>query len=370
MRTRLILLVVAETVLLQGCAHAPPADFAPDPSLVGQIRAIRIIPGSGGGCPGATIPAKYEAVLDDGSRVPFARSYEKTHPPRLHVVFLDRKSPDAVSRENGDWVTEPDPLATASTGFRLSATLRSKPSVTSTVVVPPNYACMPHTFAFWGAPGGLGGTRGFAGPDVTIRLAMLRSPFYDKLYVAGIQVGTAPPRYVLGDASSVPPAHWLTVDSQGGEGGAGLAGTDGMDGAPGAPGCPGQAGFPGWSGSDGRAGGDGGSGGRITIVVPEDRPLLANLVDGRSWGGTGGSGGSGGKGGRGGMGGQGLFDANNQPCAGGTDGVSGHDGATGLSGGPGAPGLRSIVVAHPKDLFDAQAPPGLAGLLEGPQREP
>jgi hypothetical protein len=157
MRTRLILLVVAETALLQGCAHAPPADFAPDPGLVVQIQAIRIIPGSGGGCPGATIRAKYEAVLADGSRVPFARSYDKKHPPRLHVVFLDRKSPDAVSREDGDWVTEPDPLATASTGFRLSATLRSEPSVTSTVVVPPNYACMPHTLAFWGAPGGLAG---------------------------------------------------------------------------------------------------------------------------------------------------------------------------------------------------------------------
>ena len=70
------------------------------------------------------------------------------------------------------------------------------------------------------------------------------------------------------------------------------------------------------------------------------------------------------------MGGQGLFDGNHQPCAGGADGASGHDGATGLSGGPGAPGLRSIVVAPPKDLFGAPAPPGLAALLEGLQREP
>src|SRR2546426_6119255 len=41
-------------------------------------------------CPGGWIQASYEAVLADGSRVPFARSYDKKHPPRLHVVFLDR----------------------------------------------------------------------------------------------------------------------------------------------------------------------------------------------------------------------------------------------------------------------------------------
>jgi hypothetical protein len=80
------------------CSHAPPADFAPDPGLVEQIRDIRIIPGDGRACPGAKVPANYEAVLADGSRVPFARSYDKKHPPRLHVVLLNRESPDAVSR--------------------------------------------------------------------------------------------------------------------------------------------------------------------------------------------------------------------------------------------------------------------------------
>ena len=50
------------------------------------------------------------------------------------------------------------------------------------------------------------GQAGGNGPDVTVRLAILRSPFYDKLFVAGIQVGLAPPFYVLQDASAVPPA--------------------------------------------------------------------------------------------------------------------------------------------------------------------
>src|SRR5436309_12513937 len=163
------------------CSHAPPPDFAPDPGLVAEIRDIRIVTGYARACPGGVIPARYEAVLASGERMSFARSYDKKHPPRLHVVFLDRESPDAVSQQDGDWVTERDPLATVSTGFRLTATLRANSKVTSTVVVPPYYGCMPHTFTFTGAPGGVGGTSGFSGPDVTVRLAILRSPFYDQL---------------------------------------------------------------------------------------------------------------------------------------------------------------------------------------------
>src|SRR5205807_2376498 len=94
-------------------------------------------------------------------------SYDKKHPPRLHVVFLDRESPDAVSQEDGDWVTERDPLATVSTGFRLKATLRANSKVTSTVVVPPYYGCMPHTFTFSGEPGGPGGNGGTGGPGAS-----------------------------------------------------------------------------------------------------------------------------------------------------------------------------------------------------------
>src|SRR5438128_6601016 len=119
--------------LLVSCSHAPPPDFTPDPGLVAQIRDIRIVTAYARACPGAVIPTSYEAVLADGSRVPFARSYDKKHPPRLHVVFLDRTSPEAVTQQDGDWVTNADPLPTATTGFRLTATLQAKPSVTNTV---------------------------------------------------------------------------------------------------------------------------------------------------------------------------------------------------------------------------------------------
>jgi hypothetical protein len=133
---RLFVTPFVVTVLVS-CSHAPPEGFAPDPGLVAQIRDIRIVTGYARACPGGVIPASYEAVLASGERVSFSRSYDKKHPPRLHVVFLDRESPDAVSQEDGDWVTERDPLATVSTGFRLTATLRANSRITNTVVVPP-----------------------------------------------------------------------------------------------------------------------------------------------------------------------------------------------------------------------------------------
>src|SRR5437879_12981656 len=106
------------------------------------------------------------------------------------------------------------------------------------------------------------GRPGGNGPDVTVRLAVLRSPFYDKLFVAGTEVGLAPPFDVLADASVVPPADWLPIETRGGRGGPGVAGAAGTDGAAGAAGCPAQPGAPGGNGGNGAPGGPGGRGGR------------------------------------------------------------------------------------------------------------
>jgi hypothetical protein len=356
--------------VLASCSHAPPPDFAPDPGLVAQIRDIRIVAGYARACPGIVIPTSYEAVLADGSRVPFSRSYDKNHPPRLHVVFLDRESPDAVSQQDGDWVTNVNPLTTVNTGFRLTATLRARPSATNTIVIPPDYSCMRHSFTFWGEPGDRG-QPGANGPDVTVRLAVLRSPFYNKLFVAGIQVGLAPPFYVLADASGVPPADWLVIESRGGRGGSGIAGTAGSDGSAGAAGCPAQPGAPGGNGGNGGAGGAGGRGGRINVIVPLDDPFLAGIVDGRSTGGQGGPGGAGGAGGKGGKGGQGTTDPTNRRCADAANGAPGQNGATGAAGPEGAAGPRSFVVTAPmKDVFGMEVPPELGTLLERLQRKP
>jgi hypothetical protein len=357
-------------LLVFGCSHAPPEGFAPDPGLVAQIRDIRIVTGYARACPGATIPATYEAVLTDGSRVPFSRSYDKKHPPRLHVIFLDRESPDAVSQEDGDWVAERDPLVTVSTGFRLTATLRANASIRNTVVVPPDYRCMPHTFVFSGEPGGPG-EAGEPGPDAAVRLAVLRSPFYDKLFVAGIQVGLAQPFYVLQDATAVPPADWLVIESRGGRGGTGVAGTKGTDGSAGAGGCPAQPGAPGGNGGNGGPGGSGGHGGRVSVIVPLDNPFLAGIVAGRSPGGAGGPGGPGGAGGRGGKGGQGAPDATNRRCQDAVDGAPGQAGSAGPTGSQGGPGPRTVVVTAPaREIFGVQVPPELGSLLERLQRRP
>ena len=366
---RLLVTSFAVTVFV-GCSHAPPEGFAPDPGLVAQIRDIRIVTAYARACPGATIPTTYEAVLTDGSRVPFARSYDKKHPPRLHVIFLDRTSPEAVTQQDGDWVTDADPLLTVTTGFRLTATLQAKPSVTNTVVVPPDYRCMPHTFVFSAEPGGQG-EAGDNGPDATLRLAVLRSPFYDKLFVAGIQVGLAPPFYVLQDASTVPPADWLVIESRGGRGGSGVAGTNGTDGSAGAAGCPAQPGAPGGNGGHGGAGGSGGRGGRINVIVPLDNPFLAGIVAARNPGGAGGPGGPGGAGGKGGKGGQGGTDTGNRRCPDAADGAPGQAGSAGPTGGQGAPGPRLIVVTAPtREIFGLQVPPELGSLLERLQRRP
>src|SRR5437773_4749625 len=356
-----------------GCSHKPPEDFAPDPGLVGQIRDIRIVTAYARACPVSTIPTTYEAVLADGSRVPFSRTYDKKHPPRLHVIFLDRESPDAVSQEDGDWVAERDPLVTVTTGYRLTATLRANSRITNTVVVPPDYRCMPHTFVFSGDAGGPG-EAGEPGPDATVRLAVLRSPFYDKLFVAGIQVGLAQPFYVLQDATAVPPADWLVIESRGGRGGTGVTGGKGTDGSSGAAGCPPQPGAPGGNGGSGGPGGSGGRGGRVTVSGALDNPVLVGLVAGRSPGGpggTGGPGGAGGKGGKGGQGGQGALDANSRRCPDAADGAPGQAGSAGPTGSQGAPAPRAIVVTAPtKEIFGLQVPPELGSLLERVQRRP
>jgi hypothetical protein len=332
------------TLLGIACAPQPPSDFAPAASLVQQIREIRIIPQNPRACPGETIHADYAAVLADGSTIPFAESYKNKQRPELHVQFLERRSPDAVARDNGDWAAEPNPLATVSTGFRLTAALRVNPKLTSTIVLPPAYDCMDHRFAFSGSSG-VGSFSGDKGPDVTVHLDVQRSPFYKRLYVAEIQAGAARPMYVLADSSAIGLTEWLVVESRGGDGGNGWAGSNGIDGIPGSAGCPGGRGGNGTNGSDGGAGGDGGDGGRITIVVPPNRPELANLVKTVSWGGSGGSGGEGGHGGAAGRGGAGMFDSNNQPCDNGADGSAGLDGSRGRSGFAGSPGPRTTVAS-------------------------
>ncbi|GBD32756.1 hypothetical protein HRbin33_01730 [bacterium HR33] len=367
--TGCVLLLVASGTALSGCSRRPPPDFRPDPGLVERIREIHINPALSAVCPGEVIPTHYQAVLDDGTVLPFERRYDRRNPPALHVVFLGRSSREAVSQEDGDWVTDPDPLLSVMTGFRLSVFLRAKPSINAFKVVAPEYSCLRNAFVFVGPPGDPGQPGG-DGPDITVRIGVLGSPFYERLVVAAIEVGSAPPFFVLAPADEVPRADWLVVESRGGRGGRGQDGSPGTAGANGSPGCPGSAGAPGGAGGNGGAGAPGGRGGRITIIGPEEEPFLAGLVDGRSIGGPGGPGGRGGKGGPGGKGGEARAADPNRRCEAGSDGPNGPDGRPGPDGPPGSPGPAPQIITVPlRQVFASpRMPPPIAELLEYSER--
>ena len=312
--------ITVVTIFSAACHHGPPPDFAPDPGLVEQIREIRIATGTRA-CPGETFGATYTAVLNDGGLVTFESRYDRKHPPRLHVSFLDRTSDQATPLEGGAWSADPDALASAVTGFRLTASLKAKLSITTTAALTPDYACMSHAFGFRGAGPGAGG------PQVTVRLGILRSPFYERLLVAGVEVEDAPPFYVFADANAVPPSDWLVIEARGARGARGSDGEPGTRGAPGASGCPGGVGGPGGNG------------------------------------GNGGPGGAGGRGGAGGVGGE-SSTPSNTACAKGAAGPAGRPGVRGADGRDGQPGNRAQILTVPaRDVWGTRVPPALVDLL-------
>src|SRR5260370_38614701 len=95
------------------------------------------------------------------------------------------------------------------TGFRLTATFRAKPTATASTVVAPDYSCLPHSFGFRGAGAGA------SGPQVTVRLGLLQSPFYDRLLRPGIQAENPPPYCDPAQPRAVPPPEWLGTAPQG-----------------------------------------------------------------------------------------------------------------------------------------------------------
>lgn len=342
------------------CAsHRPPADFAPDPGLLRQIKEIRIITATTA-CPGQSFAASYSAVLNDGTAIPFATRYDKDHPPRLHVIFLERTSTEADPLEGGGWAAPRDPTIGVNSGYRLRAVLRDKPAVTGSVTVAPDYSCQPHAFTFSGRSGSAGAPGG-DGPDVTVRLALGRSRYYDRLIIASFEVGEAPPYYVFADAATVPPRDWLIIKSAGGRGGNGRAGRAGVKGADGTAGCPGSAGGAGGNGESGDDGGAGGRGGRVTIIAPVEDPFLSGLVDADSPGGKGGDAGAAGAAGAGGNGGAASGGAQ---CAAGPAGPPGRAGNPGRAGTAGYDGPRPRVITVPaRDVFGPNVPPEIADLL-------
>lgn len=360
-RLSTLAMLVSVTLALAACgSRRPPADYAPDPVLLSRIQGLRIIlpPAA---CPGSRLNAEYFAILNDGTTVPFAERYDRDRPPQLHVMFLSRYSPSALALENGDWQMGADPLLSAMEGFTLRVSLRAKPSVVVEETIRPLYSCPQQVYRLLGRNGGRGEAGG-PGPDVTVRLSMLSSPFYSRLIVAGIAVEQALPFYVLADADQVPQSDWLLVASQGGRGGRGADGTNGTRGVDGQPGCPASSGGAGGAGGNGGAGGPGGRGGRLTVVVPDDTPFLAGLVDAIA---PGGEGGEGGRAGRGGEGGRAGTPSNaDRRCQGATAGSDGPNGRPGADGREGPHGTRPQIIERPlTELYGPMAPATLRALI-------
>jgi len=352
----------ALAALLAACAGGPPPDYAPDPGLVARIREIRITTTAGAVCPGRSFPAGYDAVLDDGTIIPFASSYDEDRPPPLHVVFLERSSNAATPLQSGGWSADGDPMRSVRQGVRLHATMKARPELQAEAALAPEYSCLPHVYTFQGAPGERGRT-GDDGPDITVRLGVVRSPYVARLAVTQIEVADAPPLWVLANAQTIPPADWLRIESRGGNGGRGLDGTPGTTGAAGTPGCPGSPGGAGGAGGAGGRGSAGGRGGRITIVAPQEDPFLAGLVEARTPGGEAGAGGRGGAGGPGGKGGA-ASPADDRRCQPGADGPAGQAGRAGATGSEGEPGLRPrVITVALRDVFGARVHPEIAELL-------
>ncbi len=352
------------SAVLVGCGASIPADFAPDPELVSRIDQIRMTLSSDTVCPGNDIEAAYEAVLDDGTVVPFVRRYDADNPPALHLSFLNRSSDDASAKGNGGWETAPDPLETIMRGFRLRAVLGADTSLMAEAVVVPTYECTRHAYEFAGADGRRG-RAGRAGPDVVVRADILDSPFHDQLFVASVEVGEAPPVHVVAHFESIPPSDWLRIASRGGQGGRGVVGAAGEAGATGSDGCPAGNGGAGGAGGVGGPGGAGGEGGRITLFVPEDRSLLAGLIETRVEGGPGGQGGKPGKGGAGGEGGEGMGANRRVTCDDGDPGPAGPDGSAGPRGPNGSPGPRPQIIPVPFDrVFGDRAHPNVTELID------
>lgn len=341
-------------LLLAGtaCRPGPPPAVMPEPGQLARIRHLRIV-APAAVCPGKSFAATYDGQLDDGSFLPH----------RLPAELLILSSPDAAPLSTGDWTPSADPLASLTAGFQLVAVLRANPAVTDTLVIPPEYSCLPRTWRFEAAEGDPGGP-GVDGPPITVRVGFIRTRYFSRLVAAAIHVGDGAPVYLFADPAKVLPGDWLTIASVGGPGGWGVPGRPGRDGTHGDAGCPGTAGGPGEDGEAGGPGGPGGRGGPITIVGPSDWDLFAGLIDARSLGGPGGRGGAGGPGGRGGEGGLRSGMAAHGFCRDGpggppgSNGRKGRDGVRGLSG----PGPR-VVTVSPGDAFGDDAPDWLRALL-------
>ena len=140
-------------------------------------------------------------LLDDGAIIPFATDYDDDYPPPLHMLFLNRHSPEATPRNDGGWATDRDPLVSVMNGFRLNAYMRANPSLSVTQTVEPDYNCQRNAFSFQGQRGSRGQIGGEPQPSGrTVSSDQLRQPrFVDRDRSLAKQIDLLPVAVDTGD---------------------------------------------------------------------------------------------------------------------------------------------------------------------------
>jgi len=276
------------------------------------------------------------------------------------------ESPHGSIDEKGVWEVEPDPLVTALSGIRLTASLRARPEVRDSIVLSPDYSCDPRSVDVL-----RDADAGATGPDVTVRAAEVSSPFHDRLLLLSIQSDSFPPRFVIRTMDLPGTAGWFRVISQGLEGPRGQGGSPGeqmiMSGS---SRC--QAPRIGTNGGVGGIGGKGGDGSQVVVLYDQASPHLTEIVIGMGAGGPGGLGGAGGTGGVGASGQVYVWNSATETSScqtrRGRNGRSGPEGPVGERGedGPEAeyvptpfPELfRDVMTPELRALLDYHRPPG------------
>jgi len=304
-----------------GCASTSGSSAlgGPESRLVSFARGLNIRPASPRACPGEVIAATYEVRIDGGTVLPLTES---------DVSGLVRKAVAAEPTRNGGWLSSADALASAHSGFRLSASLGRDTTVRGDTVVVPSYACRRPE---WDARpiGPL--------PDKAyVRLGTLATPFYDSIVVAVLEIAGRTPSVTIFGPGDVQRGA-LRINAAGANGTAGHAGLSGPSGVECADGGDGH------DGDDGR---DGEPGRDVDIIVQAGSEWLADLVSVFNPGGHGGAGGAAGAGGAPG------FVPRGASCS----PKAGRPGQRGTSGRDGQPGLRPKVSSVPLTLLWSGSP--------------
>jgi len=306
-----------------------------------RVRAIRLNLSETRICPGQRIHASYAAVLDDGS----TRALDGGA-----LAILTRQGDAVQPVDGGEWTSDPDPLASAVTGFRLSVWLTANPAVTAETTLVPVYSCSPRSFSFRGTG------QGANGPDVTVRIAQVRSPFHDSVVVVAVEPANASPVHAMFLPSDLRQRR-IAVASLGSAGRPGAAGRYGGATSP----CA-----NGEDGGDGQGGQQGGDGGQLTLIADGDQAWLRGVVELLTGGGAGGAGGSAGQGGPAGL--RRTEPGTRVPCPATRRGRNGRAGTSGAAGGPGGAPKRldsdlSLMWFGSQSYEDPKSSKALAALL-------